>query len=173
MTYWVTLGKRGGTDSVFPWLAGLLWGISQGWQAGPLQGISRRQSPREILRSSPASPRRTPSLQTFFLSDLHSFSKRILQLSKIETVYKEENIFCKAYWGHIRCKIANSATTFFPNFSVRFLMCFLLLLCWRSPVHSRKTALTDCNMSWRLPSVVSQHLALADFMYDFLNIHIF
>ena len=141
----------------------------QGRSKGYPEGRARGKSWEAALLAR-GEPR--PS-KLFFLSDLHSFSKRILQLSKIETVYKEETIFCKAYWGHIRCKIANSATTFFPNFSVRFLMCFLLLLCWRSPVHSRKTALTDCNMSWRLPSVVSQHLALADFMYDFLNIHIF
>ena len=46
--YWVNPSKRGWMDGVFRWLAGLLWGISQGG------------SPREIPRSSLASLRKIP-----------------------------------------------------------------------------------------------------------------
>ena len=49
------LNKRGGKDGVFRGLAGLLWGISQG------------QIPREIPRSSPASPRKTLFILTLLL----------------------------------------------------------------------------------------------------------
>ena len=65
--YWVNLSKRGGKDGIFWGLAGLLW------------GISRRRSPREIPRSSPASPRKTPSFPTLLLRFTfyfqHVFSK--------------------------------------------------------------------------------------------------
>ena len=64
---WVNLSKRGGKDGVFRGLAGLHWGISRG------------QSPREIPRSSPASPRKTPSFPTLLLRFTfyfqHGFSK--------------------------------------------------------------------------------------------------
>ena len=53
--YWVNLSKRGGKDGVFQGLAGLL------------RGISRGRSLREIPRSSPASPRKTPSCPTLLL----------------------------------------------------------------------------------------------------------
>ena len=52
---WVNPSKRGGMDGVFQGLAGLL------------QGISRGGSPREIPRSSPASPRKTLSIPTLLL----------------------------------------------------------------------------------------------------------
>ena len=52
---WVNLSKRGGKDEVFQGLAGLL------------RGISRRRSPREIPKSSPASPRKTFSFLTLLL----------------------------------------------------------------------------------------------------------
>ena len=45
--YWLNLSRRGGKAKVFQGLAGLL------------RGISRWQSPREIPRSSSASPRKT------------------------------------------------------------------------------------------------------------------
>ena len=54
-TYWVNLSKTGGKDGVFRGLAGLL------------RGIPRGRSPREILRSSPASPRKTPSIPILLL----------------------------------------------------------------------------------------------------------
>ena len=64
---WVNLSKRGGKDGVFRGLAGLLRGISQG------------RSPREIPKSSPASPRKTPSFPTLLLRFTfyfqHGFSK--------------------------------------------------------------------------------------------------
>ena len=53
--YWVNPSKRGGVDGVFRGLAGLLRGISGG------------RSPREIPRSSPASPRKTQSIPTLLL----------------------------------------------------------------------------------------------------------
>ena len=52
---WVNLSKRGGKDGVSRGLAGLLRGISQG------------RSPREILRSSPISPRKIPSFPSLLL----------------------------------------------------------------------------------------------------------
>ena len=52
---WVNPSKRGGMDGVFRGLAGLL------------RGISRGGSPREIPRSSPVSPRKTPSILTLLL----------------------------------------------------------------------------------------------------------
>ena len=52
---WVTPSKRFGMDGVFFRLAGLL------------RGISRGRSPREIRRSSPASPRKTPSIPIFLI----------------------------------------------------------------------------------------------------------
>ena len=52
---WVILSKRGGKDRIFRGLAGLL------------REMSRGQSPIEILRNSPASPRKTPSFLTFLL----------------------------------------------------------------------------------------------------------
>ena len=52
---WVVLSKRGGKDRVFRGLTGLLQGISWG------------QSPEEIPRSSPASPRKTLSFPTLLL----------------------------------------------------------------------------------------------------------
>ena len=64
---WVNLSKRGEKNRVFQGLAGLL------------RGISRGQSPREILRSSSASPRKTPSFPTLLLRFTfyfqHGFSK--------------------------------------------------------------------------------------------------
>ena len=53
--FWVNPSKRGGMDGVF-------WGL-----AGLLQGISRGRIPTEILRSSPASPRKAPSIPTLLL----------------------------------------------------------------------------------------------------------
>ena len=55
ISYWVNPTKRGGMDGVFRELAGLL------------RGISRGRSPREIPRSSPASPRKIPSIPTLLL----------------------------------------------------------------------------------------------------------
>ena len=64
---WVNPSKRGGMDGVFRGLAGLL------------RGISRGRSPREIPRSSPASPRKArafPTLLFRFTSYFqHGFSK--------------------------------------------------------------------------------------------------
>ena len=60
---WVNLSKRGGKEGVFRELAGLL------------RGISRGQSSRKILRSSPATPRKTLSFRLCY-SDLHSISHR-------------------------------------------------------------------------------------------------
>ena len=53
--YWVNISKRGGKDVIFRRLAGLI------------RGISQEQSPREILRISPTSPRKTPSFLTLLL----------------------------------------------------------------------------------------------------------
>ena len=50
---WLNLSKRGGKEVVFRGLAGLLRGISQGYSA------------RDVLRSSPASLRKTPSFSTY------------------------------------------------------------------------------------------------------------
>ena len=52
---WVNPSKKGGMDGVFQGLAGLL------------RGISRGQDLREIPRSSPASPRKAPSIPTLLL----------------------------------------------------------------------------------------------------------
>ena len=53
--YWVNLRKRGGNDTVFQSLAGLL------------QGIFRGRSPKEIQRSSSASSRKILSLFTLLI----------------------------------------------------------------------------------------------------------
>ena len=64
--YWVNPSKRWGMDGVFRGLAGLLRGISQG------------QSQREILRSSPASPRKTSSIPTLLLGFTFYLKKDML-----------------------------------------------------------------------------------------------
>ena len=58
---WVNFSKRGGKDGVFRGLARLLQGISWG------------RSPREILRSSPASPSKTLFFPTLLLRVTFNF----------------------------------------------------------------------------------------------------
>ena len=60
----------------------------------------------------------------------------------------------------------------FPQFFVKN----LFVICWfglRTPVYSHKTALKDCNVSWRLTSVVSKLGLWADFMWKTFNGDIF
>ena len=71
--YWVHPSKIGGSDGFFRGLAGLIRGISQG------------QSPREILRNSLASPRKTASFPTLLLIFTFQFLS-VFPFSKIATV---------------------------------------------------------------------------------------
>ena len=83
---WVNLNKRGGMNGVFRGLAGLLRWISQG------------QSPREIPRSSPASPRKHRPSRLFY-SDLHSISNRVfLNFQNSNKIWSR--FFCEANLGH-------------------------------------------------------------------------
>ena len=63
---------------------------SEGFSEGKAWGIFIGRSQREIPRSSPASPRKSP-----FISDLHSISNRVFQLSKIVTRCRAETIFAR------------------------------------------------------------------------------
>ena len=126
----VNLSKRGGKDRVFQRLARLLRGISQG------------RSPREILKSSPASPRKTPSIPTLLLRFTfyfqHGFSKYWRQ--------QENKLFLNAISVHFWWQIANSDITFLLKKFCAEHFCDYLFCC-RTPVKSCKKALKDCDKS--------------------------
>ena len=82
--YWVTLSKRGGMGRVFPGLAGLL------------QGVCRGQSPREIPRSSPASPSKTSSILNLLLGFTFyiKYDMLVIFLIFFQILMFEEQITC-------------------------------------------------------------------------------
>ena len=94
---WVNLSKIGGKGAVFRGLAGLLQGISQG------------QSTREILRSSPASPRKTPSFPTLLLRFTFYFQNGFSNYWGQQASKFFFNAISLFFWW----QIANSDTTFY------------------------------------------------------------
>ena len=86
--YWVNLSKRGGKDRVFRGLAGLL------------RGISRGRSPREIQRTSPASPRKIPSFPTLLLR-FRFYFQYISVLALLKCTYGSVLAFLKSTDGSV------------------------------------------------------------------------
>ena len=78
MLYWVDPNKRAGIDRVFRGLAGLLWGISPG------------QSPREIPKKGPSSPRKTTCLLWFTF-----YFNRFFSTSQNSESMRNKNYFAK------------------------------------------------------------------------------
>ena len=87
--------------------------------------------------------------------DLQSISNICFQLSKRETVWGAETIFCEAYWGHFWCKTTNSETTLFlSNFcneSFCHLLFWLTLFMHTAPIINCSTILLISHSQQHLP----------------------
>ena len=92
-------------DEVFQGLAGLV------------RGISRGQNTREIPRSSPASSKKTPSLQTLLLN-LHSILNSLSSVQNRDKM-KSRNFFCRAYLNQL----------------------FTIIICWNNFLFVKKCSL--------------------------------